>query len=266
MQDDKISVFDTMDILGTRIHLVQNDDVLAAMERWIAERGDRSRFIVNTGFHGMHVASRDPDFQTIVNAADLFSPDGIAAVWLSRLLGKNLPGRATSAELMEMFFTTSMEKRYRSFFFGDTDETLEALREKLEERFPGHQVAGTYSPPFREHSDQEKRAMIDMINEANPDVLWVGLGLPKQETWIYNNLDQLQVPVAIGVGACFGFYSGKVKRVPAWIGNIGLEWLWRLFAEPKKLWRRALIEGPSFVWTVLTNWGAIKAANRDSGN
>lgn len=253
-----------MSILGTKVHLVQNEDVLSQMESWISSKEERCHFIVNTGFHGIHVAIRDERFRQIVNSADLFSPDGIAAVWIAKLLGKKLPRRATSAELMAMYFDRANQTGYSSFFFGDTDETLADLKSSLERNYPGHRVAGTYSPPFRQHSEEEKQAMIDMINDARPDVLWVGLGLPKQERWISENLDRLRVPVAIGVGACFGFFSGKVKRSPDWVGELGFEWLWRLAAEPKKLMRRDLVEGPSFLMTVASKWPAIVRENRHS--
>lgn len=252
--------FPVMDILGVHVHLVQNEQVLQTMEQWIARRS-RCHFIVNTGFHGLHVALEDEQFKRIVNSADLFSPDGIATVWLARLLGKELRQRATSAELMALYFEKGKRTGYRSFFFGDTEETLEALESKLKERYPGHQIVGTYSPPFREHTEEEKRGMVEMINAAKPDVLWVGLGLPKQERWIYENLDKLEVPVAIGVGACFGFFSGRVKRVPRWIGEAGFEWAWRLLAEPRKLWRRDLIEGPRFLWLLARNWSRLKENN-----
>ena len=118
------SDFPAMDILGTRVHLVQNPQVLKTIESWIEAGPARCRFVVNTGFHGLHVASEDPRFQEIVNSADLFSPDGIATVWLAKLLGKELSRRATSAELMQMYFEAADKKGYRSFFFGDTDDTL----------------------------------------------------------------------------------------------------------------------------------------------
>ncbi len=252
----------TMDILGTRVHLVQNPQVLEIIQSWIEAGPDHCRFVVNTGFHGLYVANEDPEFQKIANSADLFSPDGIATVWLAKLLGKDLPRRATSAELMQMYFEAANEKGYRSFFFGDTEETLQILKEKLEEKYTGHKVVGTCSPPFRKHTEEERQQMIDMINEAKPDVLWVGLGLPKQEHWIYQNRDKLNVPVAMGVGACFGFFSGKVRRVPHWVGESGFEWAWRFLAEPKKLWRRDMIDGPRFISKVVANWPNIKKANR----
>lgn len=217
--------------------------------------------MVVTGFHGLHVANEDPDFRKIINAADLFIPDGIAPVWIARRLGKRVNGRATGSDLVRCFFERANQEGYSSYFFGDTEETLEKLHDSVSEKYPKHKIAGMYSPPFRQHSEEEKQQMIDNINQARPDVLWVGLGLPKQERWIHENRDKLRVPVVIGVGAAFGFHSGQVKRVPQWVGDAGFEWLWRFLAEPKKLWRRDMIDGPRFVARILVNWASIKKDN-----
>jgi len=148
------------------------------------------------------------------------------------------------------FFERANSKGYSSFFYGDTDETLAALRERLEREYSNHKVAGTFSPPFGAVSPEEDEAHVRMINDARPDVLWVGLGTPKQDRWIFEHQERLRVPVAVGVGAAFGFLSGRVKRAPAWIGRCGFEWLWRLAREPKKLWRRDLLDGPRFLFHV----------------
>jgi len=159
---------------------------------------------------------------------------------------------------MEAFFAKADFAGYRSFFYGDTDETLAALRESIEDKYPGHQVAGVFSPPFRALTREEDEEHVRMINEARPDVLWVGLGLPKQDRWIYEHAERLDVPVAIGVGAAFGFLSGHVKRCPAWIGGLGFEWAYRLAKEPRKLWRRSLIQGPQFLLHVLPELLGVK--------
>jgi len=257
-----LAVPQVIDVLGTRIHLVDNWAVLARMERWIVHERGRCHFIVNTGFHGLHVANEDPEFRDIVNSCDLFSPDGIAAVWLARLLGKELRCRATSAELMRMYFERANAAGFKSFFLGDTEETLAALRCALATKYPGHVLAGTYSPPFRARSEAEEDSIVASINGSGADVLWVGLGLPKQERWIYRNRQRLTVPVAIGVGACFGFFSGKVRRAPEWVGEAGFEWLWRLAAEPRKLMRRDFIDGPRFLFHIAHNWPTISASNK----
>ena len=247
-----------MKVLGSTVDMVQNPEVLALMERWIGEERDKCHFMVNTGFHGAWVAHQDPEFKKILASCDLWSPDGIALVWLARLQRKPIRERATSAELMKMFFAQANHKGYRSFFYGDTDETLAALREKLQAQYPGHKVVGTYSPPFRTLTAEEDQQIVRQINDARPDVLWVGLGLPKQERWIHEHKHRLKVPIAIGVGACFGFFSGRVKRAPLWIGRIGFEWLWRLACEPKKLWRRDILDAPQFVGHVLMEMTGLR--------
>ena len=259
-QDQPAVQHDMLDVLGMKVNLVDCAYAMDQIEDWISADGE-TRTIIVTGFHGLHVALDDPDFRDLIGEADLFVPDGIAPLLISRRLGLRDHGRVTGADLMQGFFDLANKKGYSSYFFGDTDETLAALQEKVEAHWPGHKVAGMFSPPFGATSEEEVDRMIAAINDAKPDVLWVGLGLPKQERWIRANRHKLKVPVAIGVGAAFGFHSGKVSRVPAWIGKGGFEWMWRLLAEPKKLWRRSLIDGPRFVFGIVSNWSAIKKAN-----
>ncbi|MBF6569622.1 MAG: WecB/TagA/CpsF family glycosyltransferase [Candidatus Binataceae bacterium] len=239
-------------------------EAAALLEKWIAELGEKPRFVVATGFHGLWEAHKDPEFQKVLNSADLFCPDGIAPVWLSRLRGEALPERVPGPDLLLAFLAKANVAGYRSFFFGDTEETLAALKEKVLISYPGHHIAGMLSPPFRSLTDEENQAIIKQINNAKPDVLWVSLGLPKQDWWIYQHRDQLRVPVVAGVGAAFRFISGSVKRAPHWIGRLGFEWLWRLASEPTKLWRRDLIEGPQFLAAALreTLRGKVSTAKR----
>ncbi len=250
-----------VNIMGNCVHLIDTNQAVDYLENWVEDPGEKTRQIIVTGFHGLHVAMEDPAFKEILSKADLFVPDGIAPIWIAKRLGKQVEGRVTGADLMRGFFERADQKGYSSYFFGDTDQTLEKLQTVVEEKYPGHKVSGMYSPPFRLHSEEEKQAMIDHINQAQPDVLWVGLGLPKQERWIAENIDKLKVPVAIGVGAAFGFHSGQVKRVPEWVGNAGFEWVWRFLAEPKKLWRRDMIDGPKFVFRIMRNWSELKKSN-----
>jgi N-acetylglucosaminyldiphosphoundecaprenol N-acetyl-beta-D-mannosaminyltransferase len=257
--------FEKISVLGSEFHRVQNPDVLAIMERWIHQEPDRCHFIVNTGFHGLWTAYNDPGFREIVKACDLFSPDGIATVWISKLKKKPIADRATSAELMTMYFERANTMGYGSFFFGDTWETLQAMRSNLQQKYPGHAVAGMHSPPFRPLTVDEDTEIVKRINDSGADVLWVGLGLPKQERWIHAHKDRLTVPVAIGVGACFGFFSGRVKRAPQWIGRTGFEWLWRFAMEPKKLWRRDLIDGPQFLFHVAVELLGLKKYDHSTG-
>ncbi len=217
-------------ILGSRIHTLPLRKVLRQMEQWILAPQNEQRLhqIIVTGFHGIWKAHQDPELKQILNGADIWVPDGIAPVAIARLKGLGKIQRIPGAELMQAFFERADQKGYRSFFYGDTDKTLDSLRKKLESSYPGHQVVGTISPPFRPLTKEEDEKMIQSINQAKPDVLWVALGMPKQDRWIYDHRHRLKVPVAIGVGAAFAFVSGDVKRVPEPIGAWGLEWLWRL--------------------------------------
>jgi N-acetylglucosaminyldiphosphoundecaprenol N-acetyl-beta-D-mannosaminyltransferase len=241
------------EIFGVKVHGPTVDQAAAIIEGWIERPDGRCRQAIVTGFHGLWVAHSDPAYHRVLNQADLFCPDGIAPIWLSRLHGRPLPQRTPGAELMEAFFRRAQEKGFRSYFYGDSDATLDALRASLTERFPGAGVAGAFSPPYRALSDEEETAHVAAINESGADVLWVGLGLPKQDLWIARNLGRLKTKAAIGVGAAFAFHAGAVSRAPKWLGDAGLEWVWRFAAEPKKMWKRDLKDGPMFVAAALAD-------------
>jgi len=241
----------TVDVLGAKIDHIDLDGAVARIADWIDHPRESTRFVAATGFHGLWIAQQDRRFLEILNSADLFCPDGIAPVWISKLQGGGLHTRVPGPSLMSAVLEAANERRDSSFFYGDRSETLDALKTRLERRYPGHRIAGMRSPPFRALTAAEDEAMIREINAARPDILWVALGLPKQEIWIHEHRDRLEVPVAVAIGAAFGFVSGRVSRAPEWIGNSGFEWVWRLMAEPKKLWRRDLIDGPRFLLHVL---------------
>lgn len=248
-----------VEVLGSKVHLIRLNDVVNQMDHWIQHDERICRRIVVTGFHGIWEAYQDAHFRHILNSADLWIPDGIAPVWIARLKGSSGVMRTPGVNLMRAFFEMTAGRNYRSFFYGDTESTLFGLRENLERQYPAHRIAGTFSPPFRPITPEEDDEIIDRINKTRPDVLWVGLGLPKQERWIFDHRSRLRVPVAVGVGAAFGFLSGQVKHAPGWIGDIGLEWLWRFIQEPGKLWRRDLIDGPRFLWHVLWEFAGQKS-------
>lgn len=198
--------------------------------------------------HGISEANTDSEFKTVVNSADLVVPDGMPLVWLGRLRGHSMRRRVYGPELMETFCRET-GCRYRHFFYGGAADVAENLATSLQERF--HiVVAGTFSPPFRELTAEEDRALIDRVNQAAPDVLWVGLGAPKQERWMHEHRVRLRVPVLLGVGAAFDFNSGRLRQAPRWIRENGLEWLFRLAIEPRRLWKRYLVKVPSAIWSI----------------
>jgi N-acetylglucosaminyldiphosphoundecaprenol N-acetyl-beta-D-mannosaminyltransferase len=186
--------------------------------------------------------------KAILNSAELWVPDGIAPIWIAYLRGHRNVERTPGVEILREFFDRANRKQYRSYFYGDTDLTLSVMQAVVALDYPDHVIAGAFSPPFRPLTHEEDEEIIQRINAAQPDVLWVGLGMPKQDIWIHERLDRLQVPVAIGVGAAFAFIAGTVPRCPNWIGRLGFEWVYRFLQEPTKLWRRDLLEGPQFLF------------------
>jgi N-acetylglucosaminyldiphosphoundecaprenol N-acetyl-beta-D-mannosaminyltransferase len=238
-------------ILGSRVRFLPAEEVAAILAGWIDSwRGEAARQVVVTGFHGLWEAHQSPELRRVLNSADLWVADGIAPVWVARLRGLRNVKRTPGAEIMQAFFRLAQQKGLASFFYGDTEETLVALRRRLEADYPGHRIAGTISPPFRPLAQEEDARYLEQINESGAHVLWVGLGTPKQDRWIWERRLRLRVPVAVGVGAAFRFVAGTVRRCPRWMGEAGFEWLWRLACEPRKLWRRDFLDGPRFVYEI----------------
>lgn len=247
-------------VLGTPIDAVQIADVVAQMERWIQARA-RSHFIAVTGMHGVMEARRDPGFARVLCAADLVVPDGMSVVWVGRRRGYPLWRRVYGPELMETFFRET-GGRYRHFLYGATQPVLDRLAGTLARRL-GANVVGVFAPPFRPLTPDEDAAVVGLINRLAPDVVWVGLSTPKQERWMYEHAARLNVPVMVGVGAAFDILSGAKAQAPPWMRERGLEWLFRLMVEPRRLWRRSLVYGPWFVYLVAREEWRLRA--QDAG-
>lgn len=243
--------------LGSVVHLVTFDQINQNLQNWI-ETGKNCKMVLVTGFHGLYRASTDPYYKKVSQTADLWVSDGIAPVLLAKLKGNKNIHRTPGAQIMTHFFEMANEEGFSSYFYGDTDDTLGKLKAILEKKYPGHTVKGVYSPPFRKLDEVENERIIENINASNPDIVWVGLGLPKQDIWAYKNKDKLNAKVVIGVGAAFGFLAGNVSRCPDWIGNNGMEWAFRLLVEPKKIWKRVLLEAPIFLFNILMEKMHIK--------
>jgi N-acetylglucosaminyldiphosphoundecaprenol N-acetyl-beta-D-mannosaminyltransferase len=243
-------------VLGVPVDGVQIPEVIARMEGWIAARVP-GRFIAVTGMHGVMEAQHDPAFKDVLNAADLVVPDGAPLVWLGRWHGNALARRVYGPELMLAFCQQTAQEGYRHFFYGGAPSVPELLAAVLRQRY-NITVAGAYSPPFRPLSAGENEEVARQIRAAAPDILWVGLGTPRQEHWIYDHRAQLGVPLMVGVGAAFDIISGRVKQAPFWMREHGFEWLFRLLQEPRRLWRRYLLYGPEFVLNVFAEAVGLK--------
>ncbi len=218
------------------------------MQDWISERRG-FRFIAVTGMHGVTEAQKDEHLLKVLNSADLVVPDGMPLVWLARRRGIALARRVYGPELMETFCRQTGD-RYRHFLYGGSEGVAKNLAQRMEERF-GVRIAGILCPPFRMLTTEEDNEITEVINMSKADILWVGLSTPKQEKWMYEHKESLKVSVAVGVGAAFDFLSGTKSSAPRWMQENGLEWLYRLGKEPRRLWRRYLIGGSLFAIRVL---------------
>jgi N-acetylglucosaminyldiphosphoundecaprenol N-acetyl-beta-D-mannosaminyltransferase len=216
---------------GVPVHCCLVKDVLEEMEKNIRNSREK-RYICITNTESMYFARRVPSHLYYIKNAYFSLCDGIGVVIAARAGGKRV-WRLNGPTLMEFCCEYGASRGWRHFFCGGKEGVTDLLSKKLEERFPGMVTAGVYCPPFREMSPDEEEQMINIINTAKPDILWVGLGLLKQERWIANRIDRLQVPWMVGVGAAFDFLSGIVRRAPKRIRNMGIEWLYRLCFEPR---------------------------------
>jgi N-acetylglucosaminyldiphosphoundecaprenol N-acetyl-beta-D-mannosaminyltransferase len=237
-------------VLGVRVDAVQIPDVIAEIGEWILEQ-KKCQYVAVTGMHGVTEAQHDQQFKEILNSAGLVVPDGYPLVWLGRKKGfSHLARRVYGPELMATFCDQTAARGYRHFFYGGATGVAEDLAKQFEARYPGLVVVGTYAPPFRALTSEEDQAIIAMIEEARADIVWVGLSTPKQEKWMYEHRNTLNVPVLVGVGAAFDFHTGRSRQAPRWMREHGFEWLFRLYSEPRRLWRRYLLYGSEFIWLV----------------
>jgi len=236
-------------ILGVEVSAINMEMALHTIEDWIARR--ESHYVCVTGVHGVMESQRDEEVRRIHNAAGLVTPDGMPLVWLSRLMGFSHVERVYGPDLMLAMCARSVTQGYHHFFYGGAPGVAEKLVLCLQSRFPTLQVSGTYSPPFRPLTPEEDVAVVGCINAAQSDIVWVGISTPKQECWMKEHVGRLCAPVLIGVGAAFDFHAGVKRQAPRWMQQSGLEWLFRLMTEPRRLWRRYLINNTCFLWLVL---------------
>jgi N-acetylglucosaminyldiphosphoundecaprenol N-acetyl-beta-D-mannosaminyltransferase len=235
-----------MRILGVRVNALDRQTALAEVVRRVASRRP-GQYITLTNVHSIIEACRSSEFRRVIEDAALSLQDGMPLVWVSRLRGCTAD-RLSGPDFLLDVCRAGEPLGFRHFFYGSLPGVAEEMVAGLRRSFPGLQVAGVHSPPFRQLTDEEEQATLKMINAAAPDVLWVGLGCPKQERWMYDHRDSLQVPVMLGVGQAFDVYAGRLPRAPRWMREHGLEWLFRLYTEPRRLWRRYLVYNSAFLW------------------
>jgi len=237
------------DILGYPVSTADARACAAQVTEWLA-RGDRLRWAACINPHSYAVACEQPPFRAALLDADWLLPDGAGIVLAARILDRPIRGRVTGSDLFAELHRIAggAPGGLSVFLLGSTDATLAKVRERLGREHPGVRVAGTYAPPFApSFSEAENEAMVRAVNTARADVLWVSMTAPKQELWIHQHRDRLDVRFAAAVGAVFDFYVGNVKRSHPLAQRLGLEWLPRLLREPRRLWRRSFVSAPRFL-------------------
>ena len=224
------------------------------------EKGGKPKYLVCANSHSLAIAKNDINFDKALKNADFVVPDGIGIIIASKILGGKITERITGSDIFlnvsqvlnKKNICLKKKSKYSYFFLGSTNKNLKKLICKINDMFPNINIAGTYSPPFKpEFTDLDNRLIIDKINKAKPDVLWVGMTAPKQEKWIFMNRNKLDVKFIGAIGAVFDFYTGTVKRSHPWFQKYGLEWLPRLIRQPRRLWRRNLVSNPLFLLRIV---------------
>ncbi|TFG88719.1 MAG: glycosyltransferase [Gemmatimonadales bacterium] len=238
----------TYRILGVPVAQQTGLDVVTYLRALVDAREGRCRSLAFANSNDLTEATLDGGFRSALEDADLVLPDGMPLVWASRRLGSCLRERCYGPGVMRLALEASAAARWRHFFYGSTDRVLDALRETVSRRYPGAVVCGALAAPFGPLQDTLERSNIERINASGADLLWVGLGCPRQVLWMQRYREQLRVSAVLGVGAAFDFLAGLKPQAPRWMQQAGLEWAFRLGCEPRRLWRRYLLRGPRFVW------------------
>ncbi len=212
----------------------------------------KGKYICVANVHTTVMSYEDSTYKNIQNSSELVLPDGGPLSFISRKRGFKEAERVTGPDLMGEIFRISEEKGYTHYFYGSTEDTLNVLKKKLKEKYPKLNIVGMYSPPFRQVSKEEDEVIVNNINEANADFLWVGLGAPKQEIWMYEHKERVN-SLMLGVGAGFDYYAEKIKRAPMWMQKSNLEWIYRLMQDPKRLLKRYVVTNNKFIYLCLRN-------------
>ncbi len=227
--------------------------------RRIAELVERGRggYVCFSTVHMVMESRDDAKFAEKVNNADLIITDGMPLVWMQKLQGAKSAERTRANDLMIALCEYAEKNNLKVGFYGGRQEVIDSILERAERDFPKLQVAYAYSPPFRRLTEKENAEIVEEINNSETQILYVGLGCPKQENWMSAHKNKLGA-IMLGVGASFDFYAGNVKESPEWMGKLGLEWLYRLTQEPRRLWKRYIILNPRFLWLAMLQLSGLK--------
>ena len=245
-----------VNVLGVGISVLNLGTARAAIAEALAQ--GRKGYICVTGVHGVIEAQSDPAFREVLNRAFLCTPDGMPMVWAGKGAGFKEMGRVYGPDLLAEVAEWTRGSGHTHFLYGGAPGVAEQMRQRLETSYPGLRVVGTFTPPFGPLSPSDEARLIAQVAAAQPDLFWVGLSTPKQEKFMAAYLPRLETKIMVGVGAAFDFYAGRVRQAPRWLQRSGLEWLFRLCMEPRRLWRRYARNNPLFLWLVLCQLTRLK--------
>ncbi|MBN1391366.1 MAG: WecB/TagA/CpsF family glycosyltransferase [Sedimentisphaerales bacterium] len=248
-------------ILDVDFDFTDYESVLETILQW--KQLSVKHYITLSNPHSVMLCRRDRQMFEATSRAGLVLPDGIGIIWAANILGYKNYGRVTGPQFMLYACDWGRQKGFRHFFYGGSEGVADKLAANLHKKYPGLEVAGTFCPPFRQFSEKEDREIIDIINRTNPDIVWIGLGAPKQEKWMAEHLNKINAPAMVGVGAAFDFHAGNIKWAPPLIRKFGVEWAWRLILNPKHMWRRNL-DSPKFLLKVI--WQRLAAMTNSNGH
>jgi N-acetylglucosaminyldiphosphoundecaprenol N-acetyl-beta-D-mannosaminyltransferase len=238
-------------LLGVLIDRKSITDMVQESTHAVKHRGSQSVFACANP-HSLVVAQYDAVFRSALVAADFVVADGVGVTLMARVAGIKIGPRITGTDYFQGVLNALQQRgNGRVFFFGSSQQVLDRIAKRFAKEFPALTLCGVLSPPFGAWSEMENHRMVKAINEAKPDVLWVGMTAPKQEKWVEANRKQLTVPVIGSIGAVFDFYAGTYSRAPKWICDIGFEWAYRFIREPRRMWQRNFVSAPKFIWMVL---------------
>jgi N-acetylglucosaminyldiphosphoundecaprenol N-acetyl-beta-D-mannosaminyltransferase len=253
-----------VDVVGVPLDVIDYEQTLEWMDAMVAER--RRGYVCVCNVHTVMASREDPDLRAALMSSALNVPDGQPLVWALSALGHPLPDRVYGPELMARACARAAATTgHRVYLYGGRDQdALMTLGQSLRRRFPGLNIVGAYAPPFRPLTLEEQAAVVADINDSEADVVWVGIGVPKQEKWMASLRPSLEAPLLLGVGAAFDFLAGLVPQAPPMLQKAGLEWAYRLVQEPRRLWRRYLRYNPRFVVAFARQLAAHRAAGEQS--
>jgi N-acetylglucosaminyldiphosphoundecaprenol N-acetyl-beta-D-mannosaminyltransferase len=235
----------TAKILGIGVSSVDMRRAVDQISEWV--RHCEARYVCAVDVNSLMQARSDKSHGVALAEADMVTPDGAPIAWVSRMKGFTDIHRVCGSDLLVEVCARLVTEGCSHYFYGGSEGISDELAARLKARFAGLKIAGCETPPFRPLTESEREEMISRIKTSHANIVWVGLGCPKQEAWMHENVRQLGGPVLIGIGAAFDFHTGRIKRAPVWMRGHGLEWLHRLCSEPRRLWRRYLVSAPKFV-------------------